>query len=263
MIYSAIDIWNSPSLEHHGVKGMKWGVRKVYHNFQGRRYRRAAASVQRDIDSLRSGSKTGMSKSDTAKSISALNKVKSKNLAKAKQHESYKPKGLSTKQKVAIGVGAGVAVAAGAAYLATRPGFKTSMKTVVQVRPKEGSTFANILKKSRPAMKTPVANIKAGPSIMRDTIQRKEAGLIRKSYNKESINWGQAQALAAQRHASSPAARAKAYNNLHYLGYNSYGMKGKYSPRYTTNKGGQVGAKLKKSIVTGKPYKFDRNLYRF
>ena len=27
MIYEAIDRWNSPSLEHHGVKGMKWGVR--------------------------------------------------------------------------------------------------------------------------------------------------------------------------------------------------------------------------------------------
>ena len=32
MIYNAIDTWNSPSdsyLEHYGVKGMKWGVRKV------------------------------------------------------------------------------------------------------------------------------------------------------------------------------------------------------------------------------------------
>lgn len=29
MIYNAIDTWNSPSLKHYGVKGMKWGVRKV------------------------------------------------------------------------------------------------------------------------------------------------------------------------------------------------------------------------------------------
>ena len=32
MIYNAIDTWNSPPdsyLEHHGVKGMKWGVRKI------------------------------------------------------------------------------------------------------------------------------------------------------------------------------------------------------------------------------------------
>lgn len=28
MIYAAIDKWNSPSFEHFGIKGMKWGVRK-------------------------------------------------------------------------------------------------------------------------------------------------------------------------------------------------------------------------------------------
>jgi len=27
VIYEAIDRWNSPYIEHHGVKGMKWGVR--------------------------------------------------------------------------------------------------------------------------------------------------------------------------------------------------------------------------------------------
>lgn len=28
MIYEAIDRWNTPSLLHYGVKGMKWGIRK-------------------------------------------------------------------------------------------------------------------------------------------------------------------------------------------------------------------------------------------
>lgn len=30
MNYIAIDLWNSPYLDHHGVKGMKWGVRHDY-----------------------------------------------------------------------------------------------------------------------------------------------------------------------------------------------------------------------------------------
>ena len=29
MIYEGIDEWNSPYIEHYGVKGMKWGVRKA------------------------------------------------------------------------------------------------------------------------------------------------------------------------------------------------------------------------------------------
>lgn len=32
IIYKAIDHWNSPTLAHHGVKGMKWGVRHDQYN---------------------------------------------------------------------------------------------------------------------------------------------------------------------------------------------------------------------------------------
>ena len=39
MIYKGIDRWSSPYLEHHGVKGMKWGVRKAQQTTTGRRHR--------------------------------------------------------------------------------------------------------------------------------------------------------------------------------------------------------------------------------
>lgn len=133
MIYEAIDRWNDPNtyLEHHGVKGMKWGVRKAYHNFQGRRLRRSANKIQEDINSLKNArNKNGMSEKDTNKSVAALEKIRDKQLNKAEQHENYQPKSLTNfgkksvqfikdhKKEIAIGaaVVAGTALAAYGAY---------------------------------------------------------------------------------------------------------------------------------------------------
>ena len=101
MIYKAIDRWNSPDsyLEHHGVKGMKWGVRKSYHNFQANRHRKAVARIQKDIDSFK-GHENGIQTKDgrqllTSKdvndSIKGLKTVQKRHLEKAKQHESWDP----------------------------------------------------------------------------------------------------------------------------------------------------------------------------
>jgi len=85
MYYEAIDRWNSPNsyLEHHGVKGMKWGVRH---------------------SPVRTGN------------------VKRSRTIGGKQAASSKRRGLSTGAKVAIGI-AGTAAAIGAAgYLGVKYG---------------------------------------------------------------------------------------------------------------------------------------------
>lgn len=46
MIYEAVDRWNSPYIEHHGVKGMKWGVRKARETMGRIRARREARSLR-------------------------------------------------------------------------------------------------------------------------------------------------------------------------------------------------------------------------
>lgn len=49
MIYEAIDKWNSPPdsyLEHHGVKGMKWGVRHDFFGIQKRRHKKLAQALE-------------------------------------------------------------------------------------------------------------------------------------------------------------------------------------------------------------------------
>lgn len=54
MIYKAVDYWNSPSLEHHGVKGMRWGVRKAVER-TGRVVRRAGGAVKKSATTIAGG----------------------------------------------------------------------------------------------------------------------------------------------------------------------------------------------------------------
>lgn len=54
MIYKAVDYWNSPSLEHYGVKGMRWGVRKAIER-TGRVVRRAGGAVKKSATTIAGG----------------------------------------------------------------------------------------------------------------------------------------------------------------------------------------------------------------
>ena len=54
MYYKAVDIWNSPHLEHHGVKGMRWGVRKAVER-TGRVVRRAGGAVKKSATTIAGG----------------------------------------------------------------------------------------------------------------------------------------------------------------------------------------------------------------
>lgn len=126
-------------LYHYGVKGMRWGHRKVeprslserYYSFRANRYKKHANAVQKDIDSFKGhekGIKTNsgkvlLSAQDVKDSVNGLKSVRNKSLAKSKKYENkaessrkvYNAKNESSKSKMStakkLAIGAGIAAA--------------------------------------------------------------------------------------------------------------------------------------------------------
>lgn len=168
-------------LYHYGVKGMRWGHRKVeprslserYYSFRANRYKKHANAVQKDIDSFKGhekGIKTNsgkvlLSAQDVKDSVNALKSVRNKSLAKFKKYENkaessrkaYNAKNESSKSKMStakkMAIGAGIAAAVvgtGVAVYGIKTGkIKLGKKSVSKVIEKtrkyssDGSIFAN------------------------------------------------------------------------------------------------------------------------
>ena len=255
MIYEAIDIWNSPSLEHHGVKGMKWGVRKTYHNVMAKYYRKAAVRAENRANRFKQNGKNGIYwvSENEAKEGAAIAKIDKKNFEKkAKEHENWKDKGLSKGQKIAIGVGVGAAVAVGVgvgAYVLKKNGMKPAPLTTKQLKSMGVKTFDYDTFKYNTfnpgVMKTPAKNIMRGPTTSR------KLGVAAKNRVENSLDVANNNVLKAMRSrnknignytrklGAANANYAKATINGPVYSYN-----GLYRPRYTTNSGNQIIKRL-------------------
>lgn len=114
-------------LYHHGVKGMKWGVRKARNHAGTGRYvtkKRQLAGDKRDLERLKNGKhlSVGLTKKRQAafdaRDKAALEKRIAKN--EAKNTDGTQRKGLSDKQKKALKIGAAVAGTVLAVYAAKK-----------------------------------------------------------------------------------------------------------------------------------------------
>lgn len=126
MMYNYNYNYSDDYLMHYGVKGMKWGVRKVRGHAGPGRYitrKRQLAGDKRDLKTLEKGGhlSVGLTKKRQAtldaRDKAALEKRIAKNEKVLAEQESTKEKkGLSDKQKKALKVGVAVAGTALAAY---------------------------------------------------------------------------------------------------------------------------------------------------
>ena len=118
-------MYNDNELYHFGVKGMRWGHRKVRGHAGPGKYvtrKRQLAGDKRDLDYLNKGGhlSVGLTKKRQekfdARDKAALEKRIAKNERKLAKNEQKNNKGLSTKQKKVLKVGAAAVGTALAAY---------------------------------------------------------------------------------------------------------------------------------------------------
>ena len=151
---------NEQELYHFGVKGMRWGHRKVRGHAGPGKYatrKRQLEGDKRDLQTLNNGGhlSVGLTKKRQAaydkRDKAVLEKRIAKNEAKISKNEQKNNKGLSTKQKKVLKVGAAAAGTMLAVYgtykfskwvdnqnvkLATHTGQEFASKFTEQIRPK-------------------------------------------------------------------------------------------------------------------------------